>query len=142
MEDLLKQILENQAITNRMVANIQETQIQMIKDIETLKQNVKRLDERIDNLERRMEEQFKEVNERIDDLEQRTDNRFEEIKMEMNKRFEEINEKVDNLEKKTDNHFIKLEKYLDENLSDIAFIFQQYNSRFIKMNEARKINGI
>lgn len=126
MEELLKQVLENQLAMSKQFMEFQENQLEIIKQIGTL-------ENRLDSLEKQMNERFEKIEKRVDSIEKQ-----------MNEGLKKMDEKFDSklfyLKKETEEKFKKLEKKLDDNLADIAFIFEQYNNRFMKANQLKKIN--
>lgn len=60
---------------------------------------VRRLEERISSLDRRMDERFEAVNERISSLDRNINDRISSLDRRMDERFESVNERISSLDR-------------------------------------------
>ena len=78
------------------------------EDIQDVRQDIRQVHGRIDDLRAEMGQRIEQTNERIDDLRTEMNGRIDDLRTEMNGRIEQTNEQINDLGKQLDSRYARL----------------------------------
>ena len=106
--------------TQQGLDNLRKGQTALQQEVTRLADSVDGTNERVTQLDRKMDQRFEEVNEKFAQVDRKMDQRFGEVDRKMDQRFEEVDRKMDQRFGEVDNKFAQADAKQDEMRQEIA----------------------
>ena len=96
------------------ISNQENQEIKLIKnDIDTIKQDIRRVDSRIEEVNNKLDTKIEEVSNKLDNKFEKLDDKIEEVNNKLDNKFEKLDDKIEEANNKVGSEIKELNNKLD-----------------------------